>query len=63
MKFCKKCVYPLSAVNLSIDEDGICSSCKNFDKFNEISEENWLARKNKLLDLVKETKKKEQKQL
>ena len=58
MKFCKKCVYPLSAVNLSIDEDGICSSCKNFDKFNEISEENWLARKNKLLDLVKETKKK-----
>mgnify|MGYP004218295809 FL=1 len=53
----------MSAVNLSIDEDGICSSCKNFDKFNEISEENWLARKNKLLDLVKETKKKEQKQL
>ena len=45
MKFCKKCVYPLSAVNLSIDEDGICSSCKNFDKFNEISEEKWLARK------------------
>ena len=26
--YCKECVYPINAVNLRIDADGICSSCK-----------------------------------
>lgn len=57
MKFCKNCVYPLSAVNLTIDADGVCSSCKSFGEFNKITEKNWLNKKNKLLDLAKDIKK------
>ena len=26
--YCKECVYPINAVNLRIDLDGVCSSCK-----------------------------------
>lgn len=28
MNYCKKCVYPLSAVGLSINRSGICSACE-----------------------------------
>ena len=27
MKYCKKCTYPIVAVNLSMSDDGICSGC------------------------------------
>ena len=41
MKYCKECVYPFSAVNLDIPEDGICSSCKTFKKFNALDDSFW----------------------
>ena len=52
MQYCKKCVYPISAVNLSISEDGICSSCKVFEKFSNINEIEWNLRKKKCHPLV-----------
>ena len=27
MIYCKKCTYPLVAVNLSVDDNSICSGC------------------------------------
>lgn len=27
MKYCKKCMYPIIAVNLSMSDDGLCSGC------------------------------------
>ena len=48
MIYCKKCVYPAAAVNLSIDEEGICSSCRFYEKYNSITEEKWKERKKKL---------------
>ena len=54
MKYCKKCVYPYSTVNLFIDEDGICTSCKTFESFKSISENYWKKRKQKLLDNLSE---------
>ena len=57
MKYCKKCVYPASAVNLLIEDDGICTSCKSFSGFEKISEDGWKKRKDKLFKLINEVKK------
>ena len=59
MKYCKKCVYPASAVNLLIEDDGICTSCKSFSKFEEIQEDGWKKRKEKLVEIINKVKKKE----
>ena len=55
MKYCKRCVYPFVAVNLDIPEDGICSSCRTFDSYQEITEKQWDQRKEKLVRLINET--------
>ena len=36
MKWCKKCVYPASSVNISFDEDGVCSGCHVGDERTDI---------------------------
>jgi N-acetyl sugar amidotransferase len=43
--YCKLCVYPIYAVNLSIDSDGICSACKSAQQFNELDSDFWYQRK------------------
>jgi N-acetyl sugar amidotransferase len=58
MQYCQKCVYPISAVNLSISDDGICSSCKVFEKFSNISEIDWNLRKNKFDIIINDIRKK-----
>lgn len=58
MQYCCKCVYPISAVNLSITEDGICSSCKVYEKFSNISEIEWKLRKEKFEAIINEIRKK-----
>ena len=55
MQYCKKCVYPFVAVNLDIAEDGVCSSCKTFEKSEELSTEFWIRRKDRFKDLIEET--------
>ena len=53
MIYCKKCVYPISTVNLEIDHDGVCSSCKTFDSLVKIPNEVW-NKKQKLLEIIDE---------
>ena len=48
MKYCTRCVYPQMAVNLDIDEEGVCSSCLAFDKFEQLTPEFWAQRKKRL---------------
>ena len=55
MKYCKKCVYPYYAVALEVAEDGICSSCKSFERSEALTEEFWKNRKKRLDDIFKET--------
>jgi len=55
MNYCKKCVYPFATVNLHVDDDGICSSCKTFEAFEEIPGHFWEKRKEKLKKLIKES--------
>jgi N-acetyl sugar amidotransferase len=52
MKYCQRCVYPMATVNLHVDEDGVCSSCHTFDRFNALSNEFWAKRKRKFEQII-----------
>lgn len=54
MKYCQRCVYPIATVNLHVDEDGICSSCHTFDRFNTLNDDFWAKRKQKFEQIIAE---------
>ncbi len=60
MKYCKRCVYPQVAVNLHFDEEGICSSCRTFEKFQALSDDHWNKRRERFEKIVEEVRKKRQ---
>ncbi len=41
MSYCTKCTYPFVAVNLQVDDDGICSSCRTAEQFELLTPEFW----------------------
>lgn len=43
--YCKRCTYPFVAVNLSIDDAGICASCRTFEQFEKLTPEFWAKRR------------------
>jgi N-acetyl sugar amidotransferase len=45
MKYCARCVYPMQAVNLNLDDEGVCSACRTAEAFSQLSPEFWLRRK------------------
>jgi len=45
VRYCKRCVYPEVAVNLLIDEEGVCSACRTTERFAELTEAAWNDRK------------------
>lgn len=45
MKYCTRCVYPMRAVNLNIDDEGVCSACRVAEAFNALTPEFWERRK------------------
>jgi N-acetyl sugar amidotransferase len=49
LKYCSRCLLPSSKPDLKIDEEGVCSACRNFEKRIEID---WTTRKNEFLDIV-----------
>ena len=57
MIYCKKCVYPQVSVNLTIDQDGICSACKTKAKFYALTEDHWKERKIRFDQIIKEQNK------
>ena len=59
MIYCKKCVYPSITVNLEINEDGICASCKSAELFLDIDKNQWQKRKEKLIEIIEKSKKAE----
>jgi N-acetyl sugar amidotransferase len=50
--FCKKCTYPSIAVNLELDDDGICSSCSVFEDAEETSDSQWRQREDKFIEIL-----------
>lgn len=50
MRYCTKCVYPISsAVPLAFDDNGVCSGCKTAEQRQEVD---WDNRKQRLLRLL-----------
>jgi N-acetyl sugar amidotransferase len=45
MAYCQRCVYPCSAVNLSVDSEGVCASCRTAEEFEKLPPEFWQKRK------------------
>jgi N-acetyl sugar amidotransferase len=54
MKYCIRCTYPFIAVNLLVDEDGVCSSCRAFEAFKQLKPEFWQQRRCQFEQLIKE---------
>ncbi len=54
MIYCSRCVYPKVSVNLHIDEEGICSSCRAYQKFDDLTPEFWAQREKKFAGILKE---------
>ncbi len=57
MKYCSKCLYPNIAVNLKIDDNTICSSCRSRDKFNTLGKKFWEKRKKIFKKILKDSQK------
>jgi N-acetyl sugar amidotransferase len=45
VNYCTKCVYPVVAVNLHTDAEGVCSACRVAEQFERLDEEFWERRK------------------
>ncbi len=54
MNYCKRCVYPEIAVNLLVDDEGICSACRVADEMETITPDQWKQREKKFLSIVEE---------
>ena len=55
--YCQKCVYPVHAVNLDIDDEGVCSACRTYEEIVKLDETSWETRKLKLVQILEEYKK------
>jgi N-acetyl sugar amidotransferase len=55
MRWCKRCVYPEAAVNLSLDEEGVCSSCRTFEAFDKLTPDFWDQRRKRFERILEET--------
>lgn len=49
IRYCKRCVMPETKPDLYIDQDGVCSACRNFENRREVD---WPARKKELLRIL-----------
>ncbi|MGE3341978.1 MAG: N-acetyl sugar amidotransferase [Vicinamibacterales bacterium] len=45
-------MYPIVAVNLNLDDDGVCSSCRSFEQFDELTPEFWAERKRRFDKII-----------
>jgi N-acetyl sugar amidotransferase len=56
IKYCKRCVYPQISVNLNLDEEGVCSSCRTAEKLLSLSASFWTERRNLFLKILEQYK-------
>ena len=55
--YCTRCLYPRIAVNLSMDDDGICSACRTAENMSHIDDKFWDERREDFKELIEEIKK------
>jgi len=52
MRYCRRCVYPEVAVNLILDDEGVCSACRVAEEFSELTPEFWARREEKFREIL-----------
>ena len=52
MEYCTRCVYPTSTVNLQMNGDNVCSSCRVAEEFEQLPSSFWQQRKEKFEKLI-----------
>lgn len=52
MQYCSRCVYPEIAVNVILDDEGVCSACRVAEEFAKLTPDYWTARKQKFEQIV-----------
>lgn len=57
MTYCNRCMYPAVAVNLSVDDEGVCSSCRVAEEFEKLTPEFWQERRLRFERLIEEIRK------
>lgn len=50
--YCNRCMYPAVAVNLSIDDEGICASCRTAEEFEKLTPAFWDKRRHKFEQVI-----------
>lgn len=56
IRYCKRCIMPETKPDLHIDQDGICSACRYYEKRREI---NWKKREQELHNILEKYKSKD----
>lgn len=57
MNYCKKCVYPINAVNLGVNDEGVCTACEAAEYLMVNEEEFWVQREEKFKSIINQYKK------
>jgi len=57
MLYCNRCMYPAVAVNLQIDDNGLCASCRAAEAFEMLTPEFWNKRQKKFEQQIREIRK------
>jgi N-acetyl sugar amidotransferase len=52
MHYCQKCTVPIVSINLTLDDDGVCSACQVQEEFNQLTPEFWQQKQDKFEELV-----------
>lgn len=52
MRYCRRCVYPEIAVNVILDDEGVCSACRVAEEFARLTTEFWQQRERNFRELV-----------
>lgn len=60
MKYCQHCVYPEIAVNLLLDDEGVCSACRISEEYHQLTTEFWAQRRLRFEKLIDQYRNKDQ---
>ncbi|MFQ5805851.1 MAG: N-acetyl sugar amidotransferase [Phycisphaerae bacterium] len=52
MRYCKRCVYPEVAVNIILDQEGVCSACRVAEEFAKLTPAFWQERELKFREII-----------
>ena len=52
MRYCRWCVYPEVAVNIMIDDEGVCSACRVAEEFAQLTPDFWRQRERKFREII-----------